>query len=72
MADDAVTVVQLCSVCGTQVGMFSVKKENMMLTTSDRIWCSHCQAEQPEIRGVAGRRTAILTEEATLPRVDAS
>ena len=71
MADE-VEITQTCGVCHAELGSLSVKKENMMLTTSDRIWCNHCQAEQPEVRDVTGRRTAILAEETTLPRVDGS
>ena len=71
MADE-VEITQSCGVCDAELGSFSVKKDNMMLTTSDRIWCPHCQAEQPEIRGVAGRHAAMVEEEKTLPRVDGS
>ncbi len=71
MADE-VEITQTCGVCHAELGSLSVKKENMMLTTSDAIWCSQCQAEQPEIREVTGRRAAILAEEMTLPRADAS
>ena len=71
MADE-VEITQSCGVCHAELGSLSVKKENMMLTTSDRIWCSRCQAEQPEIREVAGRHAAMVAEETTLPRVDDS
>ena len=68
MADE-VEITQTCGVCHAELGSLSVKKENMMLTTSDTIWCHHCQAEQPEIREVAGRYAAMVEEEKTLPRV---
>jgi thiol-disulfide isomerase/thioredoxin len=49
MADE-VEITQTCGVCHAELGSLSVKKENMMLTTSDRIWCSHCQAEVPAVQ----------------------
>ena len=71
MADE-VEITQTCGVCHAELGSLSVKKENMMLTTSGRIWCSQCQAEQPVTREVTGRRAVILAEEMTLPTVGGS
>ena len=65
-----VTVVQMCGVCGTEVGTYSVKKENLMLSTGDTVWCHQCQEHTPEVRDVAGRHVAIQKEQDSLPEPD--
>ena len=65
MPENEFTIVQTCGVCGSELGDFTVKKDNMMLMSKDLIWCPHCQADRPEIRDVAGRRSAIQAEQQT-------
>ncbi|MBI2855820.1 MAG: hypothetical protein HYX93_03120 [Chloroflexi bacterium] len=68
MADDGVKIVQLCSICGAEVGSFSVKKENMMLSSRDTVWCPNCKVSVPEIREAAGRQESIDKEREAYPR----
>ena len=68
MPGDEVTVAQLCGKCKAQIKTFDVKKDNMMLTTKDTIWCPHCGEETPEVRDVAGREEAIQSEIASYPK----
>ena len=65
MPGDELTVVQRCGVCGLELGTFTVKKDNMMLMSKETIWCSVCNADQPEVRDLAGRSTAIQEEQAS-------
>ncbi len=67
MPGDNIEVAQKCGVCGTEVGTLSVKKENLMLTSSHTVWCPRCEANTPEVRDIAGRATALETELASLP-----
>lgn len=62
MPNDQLTVLQTCGVCGAELGAFTVKKDNMMLISKELIWCPNCQAEQPEVRDLAGRRGSIQKE----------
>ena len=71
MPGDMVTIVQMCAVCKTEIGTFQVKRENMMLSTTAWVQCPKCQAKRPEIRDAAGRLSAIETEVATYPKIDA-
>ena len=41
MPGDEVTVVQRCGKCDAELGTFSVKKDNLFLTTKERVWCLH-------------------------------
>ena len=68
MPDQMVTVVQLCGVCKSEVATFDVKKENLMLSTKDTVWCPQCQAHSPEVRDVSGRLAAIHKERESLPQ----
>ena len=68
MADDMITVVQLCGVCDSELGTFSAKKENLMLSARDHLWCETCQATLPAIRDIAGREASIETEVGSYPR----
>ena len=67
MAGETVTVVQLCGVCRAQVGTFTVKKDNLMLTSRERIWCPTCQASTREVRDISGRLESIRREVESLP-----
>jgi hypothetical protein len=68
MADDMITVVQLCRVCSSELGSFSAKKENLMLSAEDHIWCATCQATMPAVRDIAGRKSSVEKEVESYPR----
>ena len=68
MPADEVTVVQICGKCNAQLSTFDIKKDNMMLTTKDTIWCPQCGEDTPEVRDVAGRLEAIQKETASYPK----
>ena len=63
MPAEEITIVQKCGVCATELGTFTVKKDNMMLMSNETIWCSVCNADQPEVRDLAGRSSAIQEEQ---------
>jgi hypothetical protein len=67
MAREEMTVIQLCGVCRTEVGSFTVKQENMMLTSKAKVWCPKCNAYTPEVRDLPGRRASIDKEVESLP-----
>jgi len=67
MPGDMITVVQLCGVCNSEVGTFSEKKENLMLSTVDYIWCEKCQATMSAIRDVEGREAFAVKEVESYP-----
>ena len=67
MAEDGVLVNQICGKCGNQTGSFSVKKENMMLSSIQLLWCRDCKQETPEIRETAGRRESVDEEQRSYP-----
>ena len=58
-----VTIVISCGECWTEIETVSVKKDNMMLFTSEMAWCSKCQADRPQVRDVAGRLDTIEKEQ---------
>jgi len=68
MAGETVTLIQLCGVCREQLGSFEVKKENMMLSSRESIWCPKCEASRPELRDIAGRLGSIREEVAGYPK----
>ena len=68
MPADEVSVVQKCGKCGAQVSTFSVKKDNLMLTCSNQIWCPHCEEDTPEVRDIEGRLDYIKQETASYPK----
>ena len=68
MPSDEVTVAQLCGKCHAKISTFDIKKDNLMLTTEDEIWCPHCNENTPEVRDVAGRLEAIQRETASYPK----
>jgi hypothetical protein len=67
-----IDVVQKCGVCNEQVGSFSVKQENMMLSSRARVWCASCQDNTPELRELAGRVESIQREVDSLPPAGSS
>lgn len=68
MAEDAITVVQLCGSCNAELGTFSAKKETLMLSVEDHLWCAACQATLPAYRDIAGREASIEKEVGSYPR----
>ena len=68
MPNDEVTLVRICGKCRFRIETFAVKKDNMMLFSKEKIWCPHCQSEQPEIRDVAGREESIDREVNSYPK----
>ena len=68
MAEDLITVIQLCVVCNSELGTFSAKKENLMLSVEDDLWCATCQATLPAFRNIAGREASIEREVGSYPR----
>ena len=71
MAEE-INVVQRCGICDGEVGTFSVKKENLMLSSRARIWCPHCQNNAPERRELLGRLESIAREVESLPPAGSS
>ena len=68
MPADEVTVAQLCGKCHCQVGTFNIKKDNLMLTSSEEIWCPRCGETTPEVRDIAGRLESITREQESYPK----
>ena len=68
MPGDEVTVDQLCGKCGSRVSAFTVKKDNLMLTSSEQIWCPSCGKNTPEIRDISGRQESITREQSSYPK----
>ena len=67
MPGDMVTLVQLCGVCSSELGTLEFKKENMMLSSKQTVWCPTCKAERPQVREAKGRTTAIEEERRSYP-----
>ena len=63
-----VTVSVSCGVCRAPLDSYEVKLDNLMLLSSEEVWCPECQASQPEVREVAGRRAAVEKETAAYPK----
>lgn len=68
MPGDAIEVIQRCSVCGTEISRFSAKKENMFLSSYQKVVCPKCGKETLEIREPAQRAEARERELASLPK----
>jgi hypothetical protein len=68
MPGDEVTVIQLCGKCGFEISTFTVKKDNLMLTSREQIWCPKCEEDTPEVRDIAGRVASIRNEVESLPK----
>lgn len=62
-----VTIVRRCGHCRYQVGVITVKKDNMRLMVDEPVWCERCGGEAPELREVAGRDDAVAAEQAAYP-----
>ena len=58
MPSEEVTIVQMCGRCHDEIGTFTVKRDNMMLSSKEQIWCSKCGAYTSEVRDIAGRRAS--------------
>ena len=68
MPGEEVTIVQICGRCHSEIGTFTVKKDNMMLSSEEKIWCSKCEAYTPEVRDIAGRLDSIQREIDSYPK----
>jgi hypothetical protein len=68
MPINEVDVVSSCGECGTEIETITVKKDNMMLSTSELGWCSKCQADRPQVRDVVGRLESIENEQQSYPQ----
>ena len=68
MPSDEVTVAQLCGKCNRQISTFTIKKDNLMLSTRDQIWCSHCGENTQEVRDILGRLESIKREQGSYPQ----
>ena len=68
MPKNEVDIVSSCGYCGTEIETVSVKKDNMMLSTKEKVWCPKCQADRPEVRDVAGRLDSIEKERKSYPK----
>ena len=69
MPGDEVTVAQLCGKCSRQISTFTVKKDNLFLSTKEQIWCPHCDENTPEVRDVSGRLDSIQREQESYPEL---
>ncbi len=65
---ETITVTQICADCDVEVGTISEKKENLMLSLRDEVWCESCQATVAAIRDISGRRASIEREIESYPR----
>ena len=68
MPTNEVNIVRSCGVCGTEIETLTIKKDNMMLSTKELVWCPVCQADRPEVREVAGRLESIEKERQSYPK----
>ncbi len=68
MPINEVIVVSSCGECGTEIETMTVKKDNMMLFTSELAFCSKCQTKRPQVRDVAGRLESIEQEQQSYPQ----
>ena len=67
MPGELIEMNQNCSQCGNIVGTVSEKKENMMLSTQDEIWCNNCGQDVLTKRDVVGRVDSINVEVDSYP-----
>jgi hypothetical protein len=63
-----VEVVSSCGECGTVIETVTMKKDNMMLFTSELAFCTKCQVDRPQVRDVAGRLESIEQEQQSYPQ----
>ena len=67
MPGELIEINQSCSQCGIIVGTVSEKKENMMLSTQDELWCNNCGQDVLTKRDVVGRVDSIKAEVESYP-----
>tara|TARA_B100001750_G_scaffold248599_1_gene282148 strand:- start:11280 stop:11507 length:228 start_codon:yes stop_codon:yes gene_type:complete len=67
MPGELIEINQSCSQCGNIVGTVSEKKENMMLSTQDELWCNNCGQDVLTKRDVVGRVDSINAEVDSYP-----
>ena len=67
MPGELIEINQSCSQCGIIVGTVSEKKENMMLSTQDELWCNNCGLDVLRNRDVVGRVDSINAEVESYP-----
>ena len=67
MPIDEVIISRRCGNCAHEIEVVAVKKDNMMLTAKELVWCSECQMEHPESRDIAGRLESIEAEQRCYP-----
>ena len=65
---ETVTVTKICPDCDEEVGTFSEKKENLMLSLRDETWCEICKETVPAVRDISGRQASIEKEIESYPR----
>ncbi|MBS96710.1 MAG: hypothetical protein FI695_05185 [SAR202 cluster bacterium] len=72
MAGDEIEINIFCSKneCRAKIETISVKKENMMLTSSETIFCPSCNQDVTEYREITGRNESREEELDTLPASD--
>ena len=68
MPIDEVPLDRICGTCGFRIETFTVKKDNMMMFSKEKIWCPECQSDQPELRDVSGRHGSINEEVKSYPK----
>jgi hypothetical protein len=64
---DQVSIVRSCSACSGEIETITVKKDNMMLSSTAPIWCPVCEEERPERRDISDRIDTIRDEQASYP-----
>ena len=67
MPGELIEINQSCSQCGIIVGTVSEKKENMMLSTQDELWCNNCGQDVLTKRDVVGRVDSINADVESYP-----
>ncbi len=70
MPGDEVTVAQLCGKCNRQISTFTIKKDNLMLSSKEQIWCPHCGENTQEVRDISGRLESIKREQGSYPKLE--
>jgi len=68
MPINEVEIVSFCAECGTEFETVTVKKDNMMLTTNEQVWCSKCQTNRSQVRDMVGRLKSIEEEQQSYPK----
>ncbi len=68
MPINEVNIVRSCGECGAEIETVTAKKDNMMLSSKEKVWCPECQAERPVVLDVAGRLDSIEKERQSYPK----